>query len=188
MQVQFHALLSRNIDSRQILTYLESKSIFGFVLKRTQDIVAALKFQLVADRKEIDRTYKEMSKLHAPYVKYRSLEARGKQLQEHIANTLALLGQKGDSKHSLPNSEFATIAVHSGIAETSEELRKRLPLWMLIAEILRHVSEIQVINLEEVLYWLRIKVSRQAIESAFETHGDLFKVKKRGREKFVSLK
>jgi hypothetical protein len=64
----------------------------------------------------------------------------------------------------------------------------KAPLWKLIREIVRQVPEIQVIDLENSLKQLRINPSRAAIESALETHRKEFRIVKRGREKFVSLK
>ena len=64
----------------------------------------------------------------------------------------------------------------------------RFPLWKIIREIIRQVTEIRVYELEAHLRGFGVKTTRSAIESALLTHRKEFRIEKRGREKFVSLK
>jgi hypothetical protein len=60
-------------------------------------------------------------------------------------------------------------------------------LWELIEVYLRYVREAQVGNIAHFLEWIGLTSNRQAIESAINTHGETFKIDKRGREKYISL-
>ena len=61
-------------------------------------------------------------------------------------------------------------------------------LWELIEVYLRYVREAQVGNIAHFLEWIGLTSKRQAIESAINTHPEMFRIEKRGREKYVSLK
>ncbi|MGD0514509.1 MAG: hypothetical protein ABSA29_14525, partial [Terriglobales bacterium] len=75
-----------------------------------------------------------------------------------------------------------------GIAlETPADIRNEVPLWKMIREIVRQVEEIRIVELENVMSSLKIKASRQALESAIDAHKRTFKIRRSGREKFVAL-
>ena len=63
-----------------------------------------------------------------------------------------------------------------------------VPLWKLMREILRQVPEMQVVDLEHMLHVIGVKTNRPSVDSALETHKETFTVRKRGRDKFISLK
>lgn len=156
-------------------------------MSRTWTIHGALKEQLKQDQQEINHVFKELDKLHGVYLKYRSLEEKKRELRERIGYTLAMLSF--NQERGLDNTDFTDVALDADIEESAEELKKKLPLWGAIVQVLRQKgSEMQIVNLHESLKWLGMGVTRQAIESALQTHRELFKITRRGREKFVSLK
>jgi hypothetical protein len=63
-----------------------------------------------------------------------------------------------------------------------------LELWEAVQQYLRFVEEAQVGEILAFLTWAEIKTSRQAIDAVVSRHKKVFQIKKRGREKFVSLK
>jgi hypothetical protein len=65
---------------------------------------------------------------------------------------------------------------------------EKLPLWVAMRAIMEQVTDLQVVDLQDVLEYFKIKASRQAIESALASHKETFETKTRGRDKFVSLK
>ncbi len=71
-----------------------------------------------------------------------------------------------------------------------EALRLETPLWMMMEEYLHHVPEARLTDMQDFLQSsVQIKeANRYAMESALKRHPDVFKVRKKGREKFVSLK
>jgi hypothetical protein len=157
---------------------------------RIAHIHIALREQLTEDLTQIEATYEEMNKLRSAYIRYKNLEEQRQRIQSRIQDTLGVLGAaKGQILDGLTKDEFVSALERAGIAgETVEEIRGELPLWAAIAQILRHAPELQIVNIQEFLSGVGIESSRQAVESALATHKDLFIVKKRGREKFVSLK
>ena len=174
-------------DSRKHLTGLESRFIVVSTM-RSADVVTALEQQLDTDVEQIGKDYDEMEKLRSAYIKYKNLEEQTQQIKSRIKDTLALVAPENYMGSGMDDDKFITITERVGIAEGVNDLRKELPLWAAMTQVLRHASELQVVNLQEILQFMNIQVSRQAIESALETHKELFRVKKRGREKFVSLK
>jgi hypothetical protein len=77
----------------------------------------------------------------------------------------------------------------AGVALNHEDLDlSNVSLWRVIREVVRQTTEIRVFELEAHLKAFGLKASRPAIESALATHAKEFRIVKRGREKFVSLK
>jgi len=73
-----------------------------------------------------------------------------------------------------------------------EDIKKTepdLPLWEAMVEYLSHVKEATIEDVQEFFAWMPFKeTSRQAIESAIKRHGDVFRIKKRGKDRLISLK
>ena len=61
-----------------------------------------------------------------------------------------------------------------------------VPLWQIISAILEETGELQVVELELALKKLGIETSRSAIESAFKTHQNEFRIHMSGRNKLIS--
>jgi hypothetical protein len=74
-----------------------------------------------------------------------------------------------------------------GVAIDVSTERENTPLWKVIWEIARQVTEIQVVDLETIIRELISRFRARPLKSAIATHRDIFCVTKRGREKFVHL-
>ena len=61
-------------------------------------------------------------------------------------------------------------------------------LWEMIEVYLRYVREAQIGNIAHFLEWIGLTNNRQAIDSAVVTHPERFRIEKRGREKYISLR
>ena len=163
-------------DSRNNLTCLESALYKGNV-PRSQDIIAALKAQFEEDSSALEKIFDEQNELRKAYARFRALDDDAKRRTKRLRQTVALLSATRNWSAVKALGKLGIDTVVMG-----------LPLWESMAEILRHTQEIQIVDLHMILRELKIETSRQAIESALETHAELFEIKRVGREKFVSLK
>ena len=168
-------------DTRNVLTYLASL-LHTPPVARASDITESIRQRLSADSKRLDSVYKEMNKLRRAYQRFRELTIEEKMIRERQLRALALIGpQLGEETiANLTADDIATIKF--------SQLRDKTPLWELIAEVLEHIGETRIFELQMMLTQFDIRPTRQAIESAIETHKDVFDVRKEEREKYVSLK
>jgi hypothetical protein len=118
----------------------------------------------------------ELMGLRPQFIRYRELSKEAEELERQVHAIVAL------ARNALDERQINNISVDlPGIYSD-------VPLWEMIQEIARQVVDIRIVELETILESLGHKMSRQAIESAINTHLDKFKITKRGREKFVALK
>jgi hypothetical protein len=185
----------RNPDSRINLTDVES-ILHSERMARFRDILSGLYRQTKGDAEEIHAMNDKMNEFHSAYLKYKELAEQVKRKEERmriaaslIANTTSdFLDNSTDLKR---DQELARICSAAGMPVEGDQLRLELykfPMWILIREIVRQTPEMQIVELENALFEFGAKTSRQAIESALETHRKEFRIVKRGRDKFVSLK
>lgn len=170
--------------TRNNLTTLGSR-LSNRLMARHQDIAAGLAAQLKADTSDAHKISDEMNKLRSAFKKYRDLSAQLNGTTERIKSVLAVLA---DSKEKDIVETFELLDSLGIPLDIPSEIRTKTPLWKLVREIVRQVVELQVVEIENALPYFGIKTSRQAIESAIDTHKDVFKSRKQGRERFVSLK
>jgi hypothetical protein len=169
-------------DSINILTQVESRDRIKSVI-RLDDFTKALKAQLKADTADLEKNYAEQNKLREYYTRFRNLERQAQLTDERMQRTASLLGTGRFVK--------AKDRLRDGY-DSSKEITlnapNELPLWQAIVTIAEQISPVQVIDIEHILEHRGRKASRQAIDSALNAHKDVFEIKLRGREKFVSLK
>ena len=168
--------------SINLLTTVESRSTIESVI-RLKDFTKALVAQIKTDTAALEKKYAEQNKLREYYIRFRNLEKEAQRTEERMKRTASLLGTE----------QFATAKdrVRDGYdisKDVTLNAPDELPLWQAIVTIAEHVSPVQVIDIEHILEHCGRKASRQAIDSALNTHKDVFEIKLRGREKFVSLK
>ncbi len=99
-----------------------------------------------------------------------------------------LFGLIGDDIHSAsPNwAETSASELTGGSANT---LRSQLPLWEAMKEYLQHVPEARIGEMEEFFSHIGYdEGNRQAMESALKRHPKEFRVRRKKREKFISLR
>ena len=148
-----------------------------------QDIRDSLQDQIVADAKELEKIKKAMKRIRAAHQRYLDLLERAKQTEERVLAAASVLHQDRYSD---------TESMKEFLAERGIEVEQSPPqkqnLWIAMREIVRQVPQIQVVELDILLRRLNWKVSRATIESALETHKEVFRVIRKGRQKFVALK
>jgi hypothetical protein len=162
-------------------------------MARFRDIVKGLYQQAESETKEIHAMNDEMNELRRSYLRYRELAEQVKEKEERARIAATLIANTSDEFFAdyERDERLTRLCTDAGIPvgdiALSLEVYK-VPMWKLIREIVRQTPEVQIVELENALHEFGAKTSRQAIESALETHRKEFRIVKRGRDKFVSLK
>jgi len=169
----------RNDESTIHLTAIESR-LYKRIMPRKQDVVHALREQLDADAKALTKVLDEQNSLRAAHIRFMNLQEDARQKMARVKRLTALLADLPDT---------ASKAKQFGIM-VEDPIFDETPLWEKIVEVLRQTGELQVVDLHQVLNEIitSYEVTRQSLESALTTHSKEFQIKRRGREKYVSLK
>ncbi len=161
---------------------------------RFKDIVAGLARQTSRRSEELARDVDELNKLRDGYQRYRELAAQVESKERSVKLGYALLlnvpvreNPNGDSYADLDRIEEEGESLGIAMSEKDLDL-SAFSLWRVIREVVRQTTKIRVFELEDHLKHFGLKASRPAIESALATHPNEFRIIKRGREKYVSLK
>ncbi len=161
-------------------------------MARFKDIVAGLNQQTLRRSKELAADLTELNGLRANWQRYNELSKQIESKERALKIGYALLLNaplkvgKGDAYEG-PDEAFEKDAEDLSIDPADLELSK-FSLWRVIREVVRQSTEIRVYELEAHLKQFGLKATRAAIESALATHPREFRITKRGREKYVSLK
>jgi hypothetical protein len=174
----------KQISHKENLTSLESRLYCRF-MARFPDIVDGLGKQIRADAEEIRKTGAELEELRSPYQRYRDLTEH---LDARVERTRIVLGLLAEQDGWGTGEAFELLDGLGVALEAPADIREEMPLWKLIREVVRQVEELRIVELENLMAGLKVKTSRQAMESAIDAHKRTFKVRRSGREKFVSLK
>ncbi len=165
-------------------------------MARLRDIVSGLTQQTLRKSAELTSDYEKLNKLRVSWQSYLELSKRIESEERRFNIGLALL-RSGPVKVNPSGNAHADPQYTREMRKEVEELAvdiadldlSKVSLWRVIREIVRQTAEIRVCELEAHLKSFGVKkASRPAIECALDTHPKEFKLSKRGREKFVSLK
>ncbi len=171
--------------SSEVLTTSSTRPTLSLV-PTVNDILLALDNRLVHEYEQVVRIRREMEGSAAEYHHYLDLRKEMELRQHDIEKLRGTLGPDYDLPQRDLDEHYDSDAYKR---KASAKLRQRLSLWEAIEQIITVTGEIRVSDLQEALETLEIKrVTRQSIESAISTHKDIFRTKKRGREKYVALK
>lgn len=157
------------------------------VVPRTQDVLDKIGAKIVLDAKRLREIKGESAALFEAYQKYTDLEKERKARESSITSLVALLGKEG-LEELRTRVVSANLLGEFDFGVGIETRREELSLWEFIAQYLRFVQEAKVADIEYFLGEQQMQTTRQAIESAVKTHSKIFRVRKRGREKFISLR
>ena len=158
---------------------------------RLRDIVRGLGEQAVRQRKVLEASNDELSKLRTAAERFRQLEKSVRSEEESLKIGRALLfnvPERDNIKANAYPCEDVELETAGVIIQPEDLELSSFRLWKVMREILRQTPEIRVFELESHLKSFGVKASRSAIESALAVHSSQFRVTKRGREKFVALK
>jgi hypothetical protein len=163
-------------------------------MARFKDIVSGLAQQTSRKATELARDLEELNSLRESWQRYHELTKQVESKERSIKIGYALLfnaplkaNPKADA-YTVPDSEY--LRDTEALALDPNDLDPaKFSLWRVIREVIRQTAEIRVFELEAHLKQFGLKkATRPAIESALATHPKEFRITKRGREKFVSLK
>jgi hypothetical protein len=179
-------------EYRFMLTNLISAYIVTDVA-RFKDIVSGLAQQTSRKSAELARDLEELNKLRASWQRYNELSKQIESRERAIKIGYTLLFSAPikavkDEGYIGPDEAYERDS-ESLVIDTTELDLSKFSLWRVIREVVRQTAEIRVYELEAHLKQFGLKkATRPAIESALATHPKEFRIVKRGREKFVSLK
>jgi len=125
-----------------------------------------------------------MDGLAAAYNEFNDLRKEAAQRKAHMA---ILYGLIGDDLHT-GNLDWVETSARAFVGGNDKEMRSQLPLWEAMKEYLQYVPEARIGEMEEFFSHIGYEEgNRQAIESALKRHPREFHVRKRKREKYLSL-
>jgi hypothetical protein len=176
----------RNNDANK---YLDSVATgcFNPLVARTHDVLSRIQGALTVDAARMKEIAVEMAKHADAHYRYLALQRESAEHEKSAHGLMALLGPKAFVA-VMSDDKTDTIGYEVDVTPSPAELRQSATFWRHVRNYLRFVPESQVGEIVEFLQWVGIETSRQAVESAIKTHGKVFQVKRRGRERFVSLK
>ncbi len=171
----------RKLDATSYLTQLENRCTVDRMI-RFGSIAEGLKQRRSSDFKRLQENYKAQAKLRPIVDEYEDLINETKLREQRIQRITAVIGSDGmgDTQQLIKEGMDVSKDIVLPVGD--------FPLWMKIQAIVEQVPDIQVIELQRALEYFDIPTSRQAIESALAKHTEIFAIKPRGRQKFVSLK
>jgi hypothetical protein len=159
--------------------------VFGM---RASALVSAMAKRLSHDEHERERLEAELESLSSGYNKYMDVLGQIKTHERSIDKLKAIIGYGASPFISLlgytqPESPDDVEAEKKG-----RELRRNLELWEAIEQYLRFTPEAKVRDVLDFMETVEICASRQSIEAAIKAHPRIFRIQKKKREKYVSLK
>jgi hypothetical protein len=173
----------KNISTTVLTSSVGSASIDS--VPGVFDIIGSLQKRVKHDAVRASKIRTRLADLSEAYNEYVDLRRELEQRRSDIEKIRATLGPEHDKtvRELIDHCELDSEAW-----KPVTVLRSNLSLWEAMQHMLLAAGEARVVELQESLEALGIKASRQAIESALETHPSVFRTAKRGRDKYVSLK
>ncbi len=154
----------------------------------TYDAFEALSHRLIHEGTKIRDVRLEITKLRSAYNQYIDLSRDLGRRLERTRRIVALLGPNAFLQ-VMKADETNVIGEYIETTPSPRQLRDDLVLWQAIEQYLHCVQEATIEDIQAFFVLLDIKkVSRQAIESALKAHSKLFRVRKSGKEKYISLR
>ena len=185
---------NQSIESTLLLDIVDSKWYSQLVTK-IREILAGLSRQVELDGEALAAISAEREKLRPAYLRFKELSELAEPKEERAEIALGLLLNRVQKVK--PNkSGFVLSDEEREAAQESGDIPagvnyvdvSTLPLWKVMREVVRQAGQIRIVSLQNALKVFGIEVRRQTIESALAVHKKEFKVTRRGRETFVSLK
>lgn len=144
-----------------------------------------MRLRLYHEAQRMKEIKARMDALAGAYNEFRDLL---KELPERKARMTILLGLIGEDIHS-PNSTWATSNATELAGSSLSALRSQLSVWEAMKEYLQHVPEARIGEMEEFFSHIGYEEgNRQAMESALKRRPKEFNVRRKKREKYISLK
>jgi hypothetical protein len=170
------------LDNVSLICYSSSR-----MARLLKDTMEAIRNRLVHDAARLEEISKQMGELSRSYNLYVDLL---RERESHENSAQKLIGLLGPDQYfnAMTTDETVTIVDKIEEAPGAATLRQELSLWEAVKQFLRFVPEARIREILEFFKLVGIEATRQAVESSIRAHPKTFRVIKRGREKFVSLK
>jgi len=179
------ALNDRNTQATKTLDNVAQKAHYVLV-PSIVDVQERMRQRLEHECASIQPLREEMNKLASAYHRYVDLKGEIESRSKRIQRLMGILGEEY-LQAMCGNDE--PVASETNLQGHPDNLRADLSLWRAIREYLLVAGEAKVGDVQDFLETVNFeKVSRQAIESALRSHDSVFRVAKRGRDKYISLK
>ena len=154
------------------------------------EVEQSMKQRLLHECERLSAIYQEKDQLAKAYNRFLDLAHEQIRRERRLQRIVAVLG--AEKYVLLACNETNEGPISSRMVMDADTLRDSLPLWEAMKEYLHHVGECRIAELEE-FFDKNLGVNfpganRQAIESALKRHSETFKTRKKGREKYISLK
>jgi hypothetical protein len=149
----------------------------------TVDVERMMHQRLEHECASMQSARKEISELASAYHRYVDLKTQIEQRGRRIQRLMAILGAD-----SIENMGSEGVKEETNLQGEPNDLRGELSLWRAIREYLLVAGEAKVGDVQGFFSGMNYEASRQAIESALRSHDSVFRVVKRGRDKYISLK
>ncbi len=150
------------------------------------DVWSALAQRLDHQRIRLGKIRARRDELRAAYEEYRDLTREMEDRTESVKRIGGLLGPKGLSGSRVDIRAIIQEALDGSLP--LDDLRKQLTLWEALFEYLSCVDEAQVDDIRSFCTSVGVKTSRASLESALKTHANMFRIMKRGKQKWLALK
>jgi hypothetical protein len=137
------------------------------------------------DAKRTKEIKERMEVLATAYNEFLDLR---KEHEERKAHMIVLYGLIGDDSYT-SDPDWVENKVRELVSGNADTMRSQLSLWEAMKEYLQYVPEARIGEMEEFFSHIGYEEgNRQAIESALKRHPKEFSVRKKKREKYLSLK
>lgn len=151
-----------------------------------EDIFRSMERRLKHESDRIKAVRAEMDALAKSYNTYADLARTLKECEDRTKRIQAILLPSGMTSPRLGH-DSDVVGDRNEVWPSPESLRSKLTIWQVLSEYLAHVPEASIEEFQTFCEALGISgVTRQATESALRTHPKLFRVTKRGGEKYLS--
>ncbi|MGO9123530.1 MAG: hypothetical protein ACLP6G_01440 [Terriglobales bacterium] len=175
-------LLSSNTEATiaidNVATRVHYKDVPSIV-----DVTSMMHQRLEHECASMQSVRKELSELASAYNRYVDLKAQIDSRSKRIQRLMAVLGDE-----SVSNIAKDAVRAETNLQGDPESLRTDLPLWQAVKEYLTFAGQTKVGDIQQFFGATNYEVSRQAIESALRSHTSTFRVARKGRDKYISLK
>jgi hypothetical protein len=133
-----------------------------------------------------------MRELASAFNEYRDLLEENSLRKVRVENLLTVVGpwdwESPDADYK-EHQALQVLGIDVNNAQEAESLRSKFPLWRAMQEYLRFVPEARIADMESFFDHVGYGgANRQAMESALKRHPGVFKTRKRGGQKLISLK
>jgi hypothetical protein len=143
----------------------------------------------VVKAREVDSRMRELA---AAYNEYLDLREENRRRKARVENLLTVIGPwnwESPGADYTEHDAMRLLGIDVRNAEDAEALRSQFPLWRAMQEYLMFVPEARITEMEQFFDHVGYEsANRQAMESALKRHPDVFKTRKRGGQKLISLK